>query len=197
MAQAMLKDWDWDLDLDLDLVELDGPLLHRLVHPALNSLEGTVLERIAARAIVLDGTDILLLYTRRYNDYSFPGGGLDAGESVQDGLLRELAEETGACKVQVLRHYGYLDELRPHYGAHDLMEMRSHFFVCRAERALGTSALESYEVSNGMEARWIPILQAIAHNTQVMAEQQAAMGLSIHRETLMLRQVAKELLGLG
>jgi 8-oxo-dGTP pyrophosphatase MutT (NUDIX family) len=87
-------------------------LLHTLTHPGV-SLEGTIFERQAVRAIIPRGRDILLLYTRRYDDYSFPGGGLDAGEDPIDGLRRELQEETGAANVTVESYVGYLDEHRP------------------------------------------------------------------------------------
>jgi ADP-ribose pyrophosphatase YjhB (NUDIX family) len=171
------------------------PLLHTLIHPQLRSTEGAALERLAVRAIVLHGEDILLLYTRRYNDYSFPGGGLNDGEEVVDGLQRELQEETGARNIEVVRYYGYIDEYRPyHKPEYDLMYMRSHFYVCQADRELGTTAPESYEQANGMVPQWTNIRHAIAHNEQVLAQKASTMGLSIHRETLMLKQVADELL---
>lgn len=56
--------------------------------------ELTLIERHAARGIVLKGEDILLLYTQRYHDYSLPGGGIDDGEDEVEGLIRELREET-------------------------------------------------------------------------------------------------------
>lgn len=136
-----------------------------------------------------------MLYTRRYNDYSFPGGGLNAGEDAFVGLQRELQEETGARNIQVVRHYGYVDEYRPHHKPeYDLMYMRSHYYLCRSDRELGSAAPEFYEQANGMVPQWINIHRAIAHNEQVLAEKQACIGLSIQRETLMLKQVAQELL---
>jgi ADP-ribose pyrophosphatase YjhB (NUDIX family) len=51
-----------------------------------------LLTRKATRAIVLDGENILLLYTERYHDYSLPGGGVYDGESLINGLKRELKE---------------------------------------------------------------------------------------------------------
>jgi 8-oxo-dGTP pyrophosphatase MutT (NUDIX family) len=170
-------------------------LLHTLIHPQLKTLNGKVLERLAARAIVLHGDEILLLHTRRYNDYSFPGGGLNAGEDIVSGLHRELQEETGARNIQVLRHYGYVEEYRPyHKPEYDLMFMRSHFYLCQTDRELGSVALEPYEEANGMTAQWINIHSAIAHNEQVIAEKPAGMGLSIGRETLMLKHVMHKLL---
>lgn len=170
-------------------------LLHTINHSGIRAIEGSVFKRVAARAIVLHGQDILLLYTRRYNDYSFPGGGLNSGEDAIDGLRRELVEETGARNIQVLRHYGYVDEYRPHrHPGYDLMAMRSHFYLCSAEQELGNTALEAYEQANGMSPQWINIHKAVAHNEAVLAEKPPGMGLSIERETLMLKRVVRELL---
>jgi ADP-ribose pyrophosphatase YjhB (NUDIX family) len=170
-------------------------LIHTFIHPALSSVSGKGLERKAVRAIALHGNDILLLYTRRYNDYSFPGGGINADEDLLAGLERELKEETGAHNIRGVRHYGDFDEYRPHNKpGHDFLYMRSHFYVCEVERILGECAMETYEISNGMAAIWINIHEAITHNEKVMAEKEASMGLSIHRETLMLKHVARNLL---
>lgn len=73
-------------------------LLRKVIHPSLSNDYGTVFIRNTARAIVLKGEQILLLYTARYDDYSLPGGGVDEGESIEQGLLRELHEETGALR---------------------------------------------------------------------------------------------------
>ncbi|MBD3895760.1 NUDIX domain-containing protein [Halomonas sp. ML-15] len=171
--------------------------IERIIHPDLTTLDvpaKRVLRRRAARGIVLDGEEILLLYTRRYNDFSFPGGGVDEGEELLDGLHRELAEETGAQGIEMLAPFGWVEEFRPHYKPeYDIMHMASYFYHCRAERALGEARPEGYEVANGMLPRWVNIHEAIAHNLSVMAAKEASMGLSIRRETLMLERVSREL----
>ncbi len=170
-------------------------LLYTLTHPDVTRLDGVILERRAARAVVLHGNDALLLYTRRYDDYSFPGGGLDDDESPADGLVRELREETGATGIHVGRYLGYGDEYRPpRKVGHDVLFMRSHFYVCHVERILGDAAPEVYEVGNGMVPRWIDINEAIAHNEAVLRDQPPSMGMSIERETFMLRYAAAHLL---
>jgi 8-oxo-dGTP diphosphatase len=42
-----------------------------------------------------DGLEVALVHRPRYDDWSFPKGKLDRGESFQDGALREVAEEIG------------------------------------------------------------------------------------------------------
>jgi 8-oxo-dGTP pyrophosphatase MutT (NUDIX family) len=63
---------------------------------------GSPVERRAARVLLVDGRDRLLLFHGRdpvdagAGSWWFtPGGGLDPGESPAQGAARELAEETG------------------------------------------------------------------------------------------------------
>ncbi len=41
------------------------------------------------------GVEIILVHRPRYDDWSFPKGKLDKGESFEDAAVREVAEETG------------------------------------------------------------------------------------------------------
>lgn len=61
-----------------------------------------ILERNAVRSVVLDIDErVLLFQIREPLDpdqricWELPGGGIDAGETYRDAILRELAEETG------------------------------------------------------------------------------------------------------
>lgn len=90
-------------------------LLKSTRHPSLLNIDGASFTRKATRAIVLDGENILLLYTERYHDYSLPGGGVDDGEAITDGLKRELKEETGAQNIEVIAEFGLYEEYRPWY----------------------------------------------------------------------------------
>lgn len=170
-------------------------LIIQLTHPTVKSQTGKTLIRKAARGIVLREASILLLFTERYNDFSFPGGGVDDHEDLEQGLVREMQEETGASNVQPISHYGYVEELRPHNrDGYDLMHMTSHFFLCNIDQQLGEAKMESYEVNNGMRPIWVNLLEALAHNRAVLQRQEKTMGLSIERETYMLEHVAQHLL---
>lgn len=170
-------------------------LITELIHPQLKSRQGRVFRRYAARGIVLREEQILLLFTERYNDFSFPGGGLDTDEDIIEGLVRELEEETGARDIQVLQNFGYIEEYRPYWKPqYDLMHMTSHFYVCDIAQQLQPVRMESHEIANGMRPIWVDLHEAIAHNEAVMRRQESSMGQSIQRETFMLRRVATQLL---
>lgn len=169
--------------------------LHIATHPEVEPLsQQRILQRKAARAIVLDGEYILMLYTERYHDYTLPGGGVDEGEDILQGMVRELEEETGAQNIHNIKPFGLYEEFRPWYKDDaDVMHMVSYCFTCKIDRELGDTNYEDYEIKNGMKPVWINIRDAITHNELTMAESEKK-GMSIERETFLLRLIAKELL---
>lgn len=63
--------------------------------------------RPAARALVIDERDRVLLVRFEFDDatvWATPGGGIEDGESVEEALRRELAEEVGLYDVEIGPH---------------------------------------------------------------------------------------------
>lgn len=169
-------------------------LLKSTIHPDISDMSLSTFTRKATRAIVLKGEEILLLYTKRYHDYSLPGGGVDEGESIVEGLVRELKEETGAHNVDNIQEFGLYEEYRPwHKADFNIIHMESYCYVCTIDDELKEPELEAHELSNGMHPVWMNIHQAISHNEETIANSEKK-GLSIERETFLLKLIVKELL---
>ncbi|MGB0899230.1 MAG: NUDIX hydrolase [Psychrobium sp.] len=169
-------------------------LLKSAIHPNANPQSPAIFHRRAARAIVLNGENILMLYTERYHDYTLPGGGVDEGEDIIQGLIRELKEETGAKDIEDIVPFGRYEEFRPWYkNDFDTVHMDSYCFTCSVHNELGDTQLEDYEIHNGMRPVWLNIHEAIAHNEHTLANSDKK-GLSIERETFLLKLIVKELL---
>lgn len=148
--------------------------------------------RKATRAIVLRGSEILLLYTERYHDYSLPGGGIDDGEDNLSALKRELKEETGAQNVTNIREFGLYEEYRPWYiGDFDVVHMESYCYSCDIDKELLEPEFESHEIQNGMRPVWKDIHQAITHNEETISSSDKK-GMSIERETFLLKLIVQE-----
>jgi len=164
-------------------------------HPEVDSLENkSVFTRLATRSIVLQGANILLLYTERYEDYSLPGGGLDLGEDKTEGMIRELKEETGARDIKNIKPFGAYEEYRPwHKPDYDIQHMVSYCYTCDINTQLGETNLESYEIKNGMKAKWVNIHEAIAHNNKTIASS-IKKGMSIERETFLLKRIVEHVM---
>jgi ADP-ribose pyrophosphatase YjhB (NUDIX family) len=169
--------------------------LRTSMHPDISTLEGkTQFTRKSTRAIVVNGEEILLLFTERYHDYSLPGGGLDTGEEVQSGMVRELKEETGAKEVTEIKEFGIYEEYRPWYKEDfDIQHMISYCYTCEIHDELGDTKYEDHEINNGMKPVWIHIDEAIAHNEETIASSHKK-GMSIERETFLLHLIKKELI---
>jgi len=59
--------------------------------------------RLSVRALIVEDQKILLVNAtpdKGDGKWCVPGGGVDAGENIKDGLVREIYEETG-LKIQV------------------------------------------------------------------------------------------------
>lgn len=164
-------------------------------HPDVKTLENkSVFTRLATRSIAIKGANILLLYTERYEDYSLPGGGLDKDEDYVNGMIRELVEETGAKDITDIKPFGVYEEYRPwHKPEFDIQHMISYCYTCSVNEVLGVSKMESYEIKNGMSAKWVNIFDAIKHNEKTMATS-AKKGMSIERETFLLKHIAAQLI---
>jgi hypothetical protein len=155
-------------------------------------LEGKLFTRQTARAIVLNGDNILLLYTARYDDYTLPGGGVDEGECIERALFRELQEETGAKALLNLKPFGRYEEYRAWNKADfDVIRIVSDCFICEICGNFDTPQMEDYESANGMTPVWIDINVAIEHNKKTLLNS-SKKGQSLIREISLLEQIRAE-----
>lgn len=168
-------------------------LLRNTIHPDIDSLDDKIItQRLATRAIAMQGEQILLLYTERYHDYSLPGGGLDDGEDQIRGMIRELEEETGAQNISDIQAFGRYEEYRPWYKDNaDVIHMISYCYTCKVDKVLGETRFESHEINNGMKPVWITLEEAIQHNLKTI-EHSDKKGMSIERETFLLQMLLEQ-----
>ncbi|MGB8346057.1 MAG: NUDIX domain-containing protein [Ktedonobacteraceae bacterium] len=95
----------------------------------------------------------ILLMRRSHNEreyYTFPGGGVEIGETIEEAVIREILEET-SISVSIKR-------LLYH---HDLIGDSDHFFYecayLSGDLALGGEELEKTKQGDIHEPLWIPL----------------------------------------
>ena len=66
------------------------------------------------------------MYSKKFNLYSFPGGGVEDNETPQEAVLREIYEETG-YKCRILKALGYIEENR---GQLDYSQISYYYILC-------------------------------------------------------------------
>lgn len=119
-----------------------------------NRFESHTKVREACRGIVLQDGNLLLSYSTKTDHWLIPGGGLEAGERLEDCCQRELAEETG-CMVKPRLHYLTIHEY------YEEWMFISHYFLCDM-MGKTAQALTAQEVQVGLEPRWMPLQEAIS-----------------------------------
>lgn len=95
----------------------------------------------------------------------FPGGGLELGEGLIDGLVREFVEEA-EIKVHVVKHFYTTDFFQPSFFDTD-SQIISVYYICQSDewRKVKTSTIKyDFEVQPGQEAesfRWVKLSELI------------------------------------
>ncbi|MGW4071663.1 NUDIX hydrolase [Nocardia grenadensis] len=107
--------------------------------------------KVAVSALVQDEQGRILLIRRSDNGkYSVPGGGLEAGETVTQAVVREVREETG-IDVEVTELVGVFSNPE-HIIAYDNGEVRQEFSICFRAQPIGGDLRTSDEST---EVEWV------------------------------------------
>lgn len=106
--------------------------------------------RLTARAVVVrrDGK-IAVMYAEAFGLYSLPGGGVEPGETPEEALIREVAEETG-CVCGRISELGLIRENR---GQGDYTQ-HSYYYVVHTEGPTQAVQLTAAEARHRTTLQW-------------------------------------------
>jgi len=121
--------------------------------------------RPAAYAIIVSAGRLLLLELRHSGRYHLPGGGIEAGERIEETLRREVEEGTGIT-VEV----GELARFREVFFYYDPSQTAYHglhfYYRCRP-RTLELVADDRVADRSAERPRWVEIRELRARDFQV------------------------------
>ncbi|MFE3057110.1 NUDIX hydrolase [Nocardia sp. NPDC059239] len=107
--------------------------------------------KVAVSALVRDDRGRVLMICRADNGlYSIPGGGVEAGETISEAVVREVREETG-IDVQVTALIGVFSN-PGHVIAYTDGEVRQEFSICFNAESIGGGLRTS---SESTDVRWV------------------------------------------
>lgn len=134
--------------------------------------KGNIKERNTIRAIIEnDKHQLLMVYSKLFDDYTFPGGGIMDYETHEEALKRELKEEIGAEDVEIIKPCGTTKEMRYGIKGSDNVYMQtSIYYQCKVHK-FGAQDLQKREIIHGLEPQWVSINHAIEKNEKVMKDE--------------------------
>ena len=157
---------------------------------------GRTVTREAVRAIIMEGSQLLMIHAACDGDYKFPGGGIKKGESHFSALSREVNEESGGHIRKLTGEYGIVVEYdRPIEKHFNVFKMTSYYYRVEVEPAFGIQHLETYEYELGFTPEWVSIKEAIANNQTLLREHPNRVQRWVRRETTVLELIIDELSG--
>lgn len=142
--------------------------------------------REACRAIIFDNDKILLSHETKHDVWMLPGGGKEMGETDEECVIREVGEETG----YIFKPSEFALQIDEYYEDNKFI---SKYFI---GTIIGTTKihLTDAEVAGGLEARWLPIKEALDifsnYNDHTYFEEKRGL---YQREYSALKEILKEI----
>ena len=138
---------------------------------------------VRARAIMLNSNnEILMCYSNGLSHYEFPGGHLEYGESLKEGLKRELIEETGInIDINDMIPFYSIKYYCKNYhqsGKNRLVEI--YYFIIYTDLNVDyyNRNLDTNEIAQNYECRYISIdclHDVLFYNKQITKENNTAL----------------------
>ncbi len=127
---------------------------------------GTVLHRPSARGIIIRDGRVAMVHSLKFDYYKFPGGGIEAGESAAEAMIREVAEESGLTVIPAtIREYGRVHRVSKGRDV-DMFVQDNDYFLCEAEATPHARRLDSYEQDASFVLEFVTAKQAIRTNRE-------------------------------
>lgn len=155
------------------------------------NIGGKTISREAARAIIRQANQVLMVYSPVNKDYKFPGGGIKERESHEEALVREINEECGVMLTEVEDSFGFVVEYaKAREEIYDVYGQISYYYLCRVNpRFLGQN-LDDYEQKLGFRPEWVNIDVALRKNQAVLSGKFGSIPRWTRRDTYVLEVLA-------
>lgn len=127
----------------------DGMFYVRINNSKLNQ---NVKTKIAARAIIIKNNKIAVLFSKKYNAYITPGGGIKENELLEEACIREAKEESGII-VKPIEHFAVLDCNYPR------MRIVHNYFICEVIEESKDTKKTEHEIDQDLEVRWLSYME--------------------------------------
>lgn len=128
---------------------------------------GRAFVRPSVRGIIIRDGRIAMVHSLKYDYYKFPGGGIEDGESPEQALIREVAEEAGLQVIpRSIREYGLVHRVQKG-DQEDIFIQDNYYFLCDTEAEVRPQHLDGYEAEERFTLEFVDPSHAVRTNRYV------------------------------
>lgn len=129
--------------------------------------------RKSSCGIVIKGRKLAMCYIDRHGVYVIPGGGIEAGETKEQAVVREMHEETGLRIIpESVREYGYVHMARR--GTYEPVYVQDdYYFLCQAEEKIDEADLTENELNSGYHFDFVDPFEVLQENSDRLSAGEA------------------------
>lgn len=122
--------------------------------------------RDSARGIIIRNGKVAMIYSRKYDYYKFPGGGIENGENPIDAMIREAREEAGLIVIpETVREYGCVHRIqKSDTDPSECFVQDNYYYLCDALDGLTSQSLDEYEAKESFLLEFVEPAAAIQKN---------------------------------
>lgn len=125
-------------------------------------------KRPSVRGIITREDKVLLVYSKKYNYYKFPGGGVEENESHEETLQREVLEECGLRVIpESIKEYGsVLVKQKSDCKENTVFVQENFYYTCETFEGSENQKLDAYEQEEGFTPVWMVPIEAVSINNK-------------------------------
>lgn len=126
--------------------------------------------RDSARSIIINGGRVAMVRSAKFDCYKFPGGGIEAGESPVDAMVRETREEAGLLVLpDTVREYGYVHRIqRSETDETECFIQDNYYYFCQAAAETASQELDGYEAEESYALEYVDPAVVIGKNRRAV-----------------------------
>jgi 8-oxo-dGTP pyrophosphatase MutT (NUDIX family) len=122
--------------------------------------------RPSVRGVIIKDGKIALVYSKKYDYYKFPGGGIENNEDHITTLKREVLEETGLTIIdETVKELGSVLRIqKSRFEKNVIFEQENFYYLCNVENSVNKQLLDKYELDEGFILKYVLPELAISVN---------------------------------
>ena len=123
-------------------------------------------KRPSVRGVIIKDGKIALVYSKKYDYYKFPGGGIENNEDHITTLKREVLEETGLTIIDdSVKELGSVLRIqKSKFAENVIFEQENFYYLCNVENSVTNQLLDEYELDEGFTLKYVLPELAISVN---------------------------------